>query len=153
MLLLLLFLMVVVLLLFPLLLLEKMMGSNNPFYQSPDEYPPGGTRVRVPAGFPVGDEPFDFSPMLELELPVPFCIADPPFCVSDVYPVPVTGLPSLHLRVRLNGVTSTPSPVTGLRGMQDAPPARIFDRITGTEHAKFSDRASERYHPLPHVKQ
>lgn len=108
MLLLLLFLMVVVLLLFPLLLLEKMMGSNNPFYQSPDEYPPGGTRVRVPAGFPVGDEPFDFSPMLELELPVPFCIADPPFCVSDVYPVPVTGLPSGFMPERVDVVVSGP---------------------------------------------
>lgn len=51
-------------------------------YQSPDEKPPGGTRVRV-GGF-VGDMSFDFSPLLlEFELAVPFCMAGPFFCVSD----------------------------------------------------------------------
>lgn len=49
------------------------------FYHSPDEYPPGGTRVRA-GTFAAGDVSFDFS--LEFELVVPFCTAGPLFCDS-----------------------------------------------------------------------
>lgn len=54
------------------------------FYQRPDENPPGGTRVRPPPdAFAAGDESVDLSPMLELELDVPFCTAAGPlFCDS-----------------------------------------------------------------------
>ena len=76
------------------------------FYHSPDEYPPGGTRVRA-GTFAAGDVSFDFS--LEFELDVPFCTAGPLFCDS-AQPVPVTGLPSAK------NIDLSQSNVSGNRG-------------------------------------